>query len=121
VLAKQLLTTTRDDRPEVASLLDGAHERAVLTIRARVRAAAAHEFIAEALRDVRAYLEEHHARPIGPPFSICRACGRGELDVEAGWPITKPVPGTTRIHTGTLPTALARSRIEESREPLLNS
>jgi hypothetical protein len=107
VIARQL--TTRDDRPEFAPPLDGAHERAVVTIRARVRADASDDFIAEALRDIRAYLQEHHTRPIGPPFAICQPCGSGQLDVEAGWPIPQPIPGTSRIHTGTVPTALARS------------
>jgi hypothetical protein len=116
----KLLTTTRDDHPEVASLLDSAYERSVVTIRARVRADAAHDFIAEALRDIRAYLQEHHLRPSGPPFSISRAHGGDQLDVEAGWPIPQPVPGTSRIHSGTLPTALARTLTEHSLEPALS-
>jgi hypothetical protein len=116
----KLLTTTRDDRREIASLLDSAHERSVVTIRAHIRADAVADFVADALRDIRAYLQEHHLRPNGPPFSISRAHGGDELDVEAGWPILQPVPGTSRIHTGTLPTALARSLTEQFPEPALS-
>jgi len=30
----------------------------------------------------------------------------GTLDIEAGWPIDHPVPGTGRIHEATLPTTM---------------
>lgn len=81
-------------------------EQPILSIRACVPKADASTFVAEALRDIRAFMQEHHLRAAGPPFSICR--GRAdEVDVEAGWPVTgKPVGGTSRIHAGSLPRSL---------------
>ncbi len=83
----------------------------ILSIRATVPAAGAEEFIAEALHAVRAYMQEHHVRPVGPPFSICRPRG-SSVDVEAGWPTAKPLTGTGRIHGGALPAALGGMRSE---------
>jgi formate-dependent phosphoribosylglycinamide formyltransferase (GAR transformylase) len=81
-------------------------EQPILSIRASVPKADASTFVAEALRDIRAFMQEHHLRAAGPPFSICR--GRAdEVDVEAGWPVTsRPVAGTSRIHAGSLPRSL---------------
>jgi hypothetical protein len=78
-----------------------------LSIRATVSKDDVSEFIAAALHDIRAYMEEHHATVAGPPFSICRGSG-STFDVEAGWPVAQAIAGTSRIHSGTLPTALVR-------------
>jgi hypothetical protein len=94
----------RHERPKTGS---GAACRAVLTIRSRVREADAAAFVREALRDVRAYIEEHQLEVEGPPFSICRPTPSGDVDVEAGWP-TRGAPGAGRIHSGELPTGLLR-------------
>ena len=80
-------------------------DRPVLSIRASVREGRADGFIADALRDIRVYMQEHHVQPAGPPFSICRPRGT-EVDVEAGWPTTAPLNGTARIHGGALPRSL---------------
>jgi hypothetical protein len=83
--------------------------QAVLSIRGFVAGEDAPEFISNALRDVRAYMQEHHVPPSGPPFSISRVRGDA-LEVEAGWPTAKPVPGTSRIHCGSMPPTLIRKR-----------
>jgi hypothetical protein len=80
-------------------------DRSVLSIRGSVRVGAADRFIAEALRDIRVYMQEHHMQPAGPPFSICRPRG-SEVDVEAGWPTAAPLNGTGRIHGGSVPRSL---------------
>lgn len=81
------------------------HIQPILSIRASVDGADADAFVAGALRDIRVYMQEHHVPPAGPPFSICRP--RGEtVDVEAGWPTARPLPGTSRIHSGALPSSL---------------
>jgi hypothetical protein len=81
------------------------YNQPVLSIRASVPEADADTFIAEALHDVRIYMEEHHVQPAGSPFSICRPRG-SEIDVEAGWPTAAPLAGTGSIHGGTLPRSL---------------
>ena len=78
-----------------------------LSIRATVSKGDVSEFIATALHDIRAYMQEHHATVAGPPFTICRGSG-STFDVEAGWPVEQAISGTSRIHSGTLPTALVR-------------
>lgn len=74
----------------------------ILSIRATVLKGDAEGFIAQALHDIRAYMQEHHVAPAGAPFSICRPCGN-DLDIEAGWPTDRPLAGTSRIHCGALP------------------
>ena len=80
-------------------------DQPVLSIRASVRESEADRFIADALRDIRVYMQEHHVQPAGPPFSICRPRG-SEVDVEAGWPTAAPLNGTGRIHGGSVPRSL---------------
>jgi hypothetical protein len=83
----------------------GPHDQPVLSIRASVPETEAATFIADALHDVRVYMQEHHVQPAGPPFSICRA-RETQVDVEAGWPTAAPLAGTGRIHGGALPRSL---------------
>jgi hypothetical protein len=79
----------------------GSGRQPILSIRATVDKADAGAFIAEALRDIRVYMQEHRVSPAGRPFSICRQRG-SSVDVEAGWPTAKLLTGTTRIHCGEL-------------------
>jgi hypothetical protein len=82
-------------------------DQPVLSIRTSVPTEQAAATIAEALRDIRSYLEEHHETPTGPPFSICHA-QEDAVDIEAGWPTVRPLGGSGRIHSGLLPRSLAR-------------
>jgi hypothetical protein len=87
-----------------------APDQPVLSIRGSVPKAEAERFIAEALHDIRVFMQEHDVTPSGPPFSICRPRESG-LDVEAGWPTAvKPVGGSSRIHAGSLPRSLTGPR-----------
>jgi hypothetical protein len=85
-------------------------QQAILSVRACVREEEAEAFIANTLHDVRAYMQEHHVQPAGPPFSISRPRD-GAIDIEAGWPIAKAVPGTGRIHGGALPRSFLEPEI----------
>jgi hypothetical protein len=84
-----------------------AADQPILSIRASVPGADACGFIADALRDVRAFMQEHRIRAAGAPFSICRPHGAA-VDIEVGWPTAGPATGTGRIHAGSLPGSLAR-------------
>jgi hypothetical protein len=81
------------------------HDQPVLSIRASVPESEAGEFVAGALHDIRVYLQEHHERPAGPPFSIRWPAGRA-MDIEAGLPTEARLPGSGRIHGGALPRSL---------------
>ena len=89
-------------------------EQPILSIRTSVAKGDAARFIAEALHDIRAFMQEHDIHPVGPPFSICVARG-DDLEIEAGWPTTARLAGTTRIHAGLLPRGLTRPRINLDR------
>jgi hypothetical protein len=81
-------------------------DQPILSIRDSVPEAEAEKFIADALHDIRVFMQEHDLRPAGPPFSLCRARG-GNLDIEAGWPTAgQPHVGTSRVHGGSLPRSL---------------
>ena len=85
-------------------------EQQVLSIRERVPHKDAQQFIADALHDIRIFMQEHDLSPAGPPFSICRP-RRNDVDIEAGWPTaTKPLPATSRIHSCSLPRSLTGPR-----------
>jgi hypothetical protein len=85
-------------------------DQPVLSIRASVPRHDADRFIGDALHDVRVFMQEHHLRSAGPPFSICRPRGN-DLDIEAGWPTTvKSLVGTSRIHSGLLPRSIIGPR-----------
>ncbi len=84
-------------------------EQPILSVRATLPEEQADAFVAEALRDVRVYMQEHDVAPAGPPFSIVRSCG-SEVDVEAGWPTASLLSGTSRIHSGTVPRSLVGRR-----------
>jgi hypothetical protein len=106
-LGRNASSETPASRHDAAPRRSG--NRPVLSIRASVPADRAAEFVAAALADIRAYIQEHHATVSGAPFSICRDSGGGTIDVEAGWPVVEPVAGTNRIHSGMLPGSLLHS------------
>ena len=85
-------------------------DQPVLTLRASVPETEAERFIADALHDIRVFMQEHHVTAAGPPFSICRPHGT-TVDIEAGWPTATNAPaGTSRIHSGSLPRSLTGPR-----------
>jgi len=79
----------------------------VLAVRARTSELEAAAFVADALKEIHTFIHDHDLEPAGPPFTIVNQTARsGTLDIEAGWPIDHPVPGTGRIHEATLPTTM---------------
>jgi hypothetical protein len=111
-------------RPKEAMFLPPMHRelgrqaaagQPILSIRTRVDENDAARCIKDALKDIHTYMQEHHIDPAGPPFSICQPAGQHGIDVEAGWPLMRPVAGTGRIHGGSLPVMLLSS---STRSPL---
>jgi hypothetical protein len=103
------MPTTIELEEDAARVLEPSPPRAapILSIRASVPKSEAESFIADALHDIRTYLQEHDVSPAGPPFSICRPRG-SEVDIEAGWPTARQLAGTRRIHGGALPSSFTR-------------
>ena len=83
-----------------------SYEQPVLTIRDLVPKDEAQRFIADALHDIRVFMQEQALSPAGPPFSVCRPRG-DDFDIEAGWPTARrPLAATSRIHSGALPRSI---------------
>jgi hypothetical protein len=83
-------------------------DQPVLAIRASIDERDAARFVHDALEEIHVFMHGRGLRPAGPPFTIVnRAKETGTVDVEAGWPIDRPVAGADRIHGGMLPTAIA--------------
>lgn len=57
----------------------------------------------EVLPEVWGYLEERGIHPAGPPFARYHACRESEVDLEAGFPVARPVDGEGRVSAGELP------------------
>ena len=89
----------------------------VLSIRESVDEPDAPSFIREALREIRAYIEEEHVEVDGPPFSIRHPAPHHRVDVEVGWPVRSAV-GAGRIISHEMPPGLIRrSEGEATRSP----
>jgi hypothetical protein len=99
--------TTVIERPHRSPLRErSGRSIPVLSIRARVDRHESAAFIRQALRDVHAYISEHHLQTEGPPFALCRSLPASDLDVEVGWPLTRPAQGSSRIRSGELPATM---------------
>jgi hypothetical protein len=96
-------------RPARRASIRQADDQPILSIRASVPKEDSEKFIADALHDIRVFMQEHHVPAAGPPFSICRSHG-SKVDVEAGWPTIRTLVGTPRIHAGAIPRSLIGPR-----------
>jgi effector-binding domain-containing protein len=59
--------------------------------------------LAGILPEVMRYLGEAGATAAGPPFSRYHSLEGGQIDLEAGLPVTQPIKGSGRIKASTLP------------------
>ena len=67
----------------------------------------ASRFVKDAFQELHAFVGDHDLRPEGPPFVIVHEDAvLGDLDIEVGLPIDRPVRGSGRVHGGALPSAL---------------
>lgn len=63
--------------------------------------------LAELLPEVMRHLDRSGVQPAGPPFSRYHTRGAGEIDLEAGIPVAKPIAGEARVQAGELPAGKA--------------
>lgn len=101
-------STTDVVRPHHHHRRGPASLQPVLSIRAHVDRREAPDHVSAALRDIRAYIDEHQLETRGAPFTICHSADRDEIEIEAGWPLTRHAQGTSRIRAGELPTTMLR-------------
>jgi effector-binding domain-containing protein len=83
------------------------HQAPVPTISMRFHASARElpERFSQVFAALEKYLSQQGVSPAGPPFAIYHGFGSSNLDVEAGFPVERSLPGTTEIQASTLPEA----------------
>jgi hypothetical protein len=85
-----------------------AGQQTILSIRATINESDTTSFLEDALDAIHAYMQQHDIQPAGGPFALCRSTGENTIDIEAGWPLERPVEGHGRIQCGSLPHGLVR-------------
>jgi len=78
-------------------------ERAVLSIRRRTAVSNLPEFLGRAYGSVAQYLAELGEQPAGRPYAAYYNMDMQNLDVEAGFPISKDLPGKGNIQASRIP------------------
>jgi effector-binding domain-containing protein len=81
------------------------HQAPVPTISMRFHASVRElpERFSQVFAALETYLSQKGGAPAGPPFAIYHGFGSSTLDVEAGFPVERSLPGTTEIRASTLP------------------
>jgi len=74
-----------------------------VTVRIRTSVSNLRKALQQAYGAIIQYLAENEEQPAGPPFAVYDRRGRDSLDVEAGFPVFKSLPGKEGIQAGQLP------------------
>lgn len=83
----------------------------VMSIRGKTTLAALVDTIGEFLREVWEYVEKSGGKFSGPPFTCYHKISGEEIEIEAGMPVSDPLPSAGRIKAGELPGGEAVSTI----------
>ena len=97
-----------------------------VSIRRRTPVGGLKEVLGEAYGAAMAYLQRAGEQPSGPPFVIYRNMDMASLDIEAGFPVARELPGDGAVRGSTIPACSAASclyqgpynRIESAYEAL---
>ena len=60
-------------------------------------------WLAEAFRDIAAYLSKYGVGPVGMPYARYHRLDDGRFEIEAGFPASTPVPGEGQVEPSELP------------------
>ncbi len=77
----------------------------VLTMRVRIPVQDLPDFLGKAYSEIFQYLAMLGEVPAGSPFVVYYNMDMKDLDVEAGFPVSRPMPDKEAIHAGALPEA----------------
>lgn len=80
-----------------------------LVVRARTPVANLPNLLGGAYGAVMQYLAEAQEPPAGPPFALYHNMDMADLDVEAGFPVARVLPGHGEVKASELPAGLAAS------------
>lgn len=80
-----------------------------LSVRGRIPVQGLPQFFAQAYAAIVQYLGELDQQPAGPPYAAYYNAEMQDLDVEAGFPVSGPLPGRGDIRGGQLPGGQAAS------------
>jgi effector-binding domain-containing protein len=84
--------------------IDKRREKKYLGLRARTPMQGMSKGIGKLFDELDAWIETHGVKPSGPPFLRYHVIDMaGEMDIEVGCPVRKPLPGDGRVTPGTLP------------------
>jgi effector-binding domain-containing protein len=83
----------------------------VLSIRGRTSAATLSATIGEYLKEVGRYVNGAGGKVAGPVFTRYHKRAGDDIELEAGVPVDKALPGDQRVHAGELPGGLAVATI----------
>lgn len=75
----------------------------ILSIRTKTNIQALPQVIGESYQKIMAYLTGLGEMPAGTPFTAYYNMDMENLDVEMGFPVTKPLPGKDAIEAGVIP------------------
>ncbi len=81
----------------------------VLSVRAKIKGQDLPQMLGQAYGAVMQYLGELGEQPAGAPFSAYYNMDMENLDVEAGFPVARPLPGKGQVQAGEIPGGLAAS------------
>ena len=83
----------------------------VLSMRSRIPSQALPDFLGKAYSGIFQYLAELGESPAGFPFVAYYNMDMHDLDVEAGFPVSKPLPGRDEILAGALPEGMVAETV----------
>lgn len=77
--------------------------QATVTVRIRTSVSGLRKDLQQAYGTIIQYLAAHEEQPAGPPFIVYDRRDRDTLNIEAGFPVFKSLPGADGIQAGQLP------------------
>ncbi|MET3923400.1 GyrI-like domain-containing protein [Arthrobacter sp. UYEF20] len=99
--------TNPEKTPDIKSTQ--LHEQPTAVVRETVPMTALREFFSRAYAAVMGAVQQQHVQLAGPPFALYRGMPTDVVDVEAGFPLAAPFPGTAEggVTAGALPAGQA--------------
>lgn len=83
--------------------LETLHRQPTLTVRTRTSVAEISNALGTAFKAVWEYARAHDVQPAGPPFALYHNMDMQDLDLEAGYPVSRSVRGSAIVIAGELP------------------
>lgn len=83
--------------------LEPLHRQPTLTVRSRTPAARIADALGRSFAAAMEYARAHDVQPAGPPFALYHNMDMDDLDLEAGYPVSRAIRGSAEVVAGELP------------------